>query len=207
MGRSNNNSDSNKPPHQTFTEKTDLTTLAATPHESSEGPQAKRMRAEMRRKILAVLERPPRTTTSRKSRASSSHHQGKSRHTHQENVTMAKHLEVELFRIAATWEQYQDESTLEARLNHLAAMCSRRRTAWQQPARDRRLRCQMLELIRKLIIQRLSPDASRDYVEHRVPLLAQHVEQALYRQASTHHEYADKTTLMKRMNKLAMQQK
>lgn len=124
---------------------------------------------------------------------------------HNSNVVKAKVLEKHLFRVAATWNEYRDESTLERRLITVAQLWRERQKAWRNETKDACVRRRMLVQVRKLIVTRLPTDyaAKQHYLQTRVKLMTQQVEMLLYREASSQAAYMDDTTLCLRMDDLA----
>ena len=120
---------------------------------------------------------------------------------------MAKVLEAHLFRTAATWEEYMDERTLSKRLQYIVHHCRRRKCAWQRERVDHALRRYMIGKVQRLIQLRLPLDLAEDetYVEESLPVMAQCVEAAMYREARTRQEYADTETLTYRLHGMALE--
>eukprot|EP00977_Amphora_coffeiformis_P013896 scaffold3784_cov174-Amphora_coffeaeformis.AAC.1 len=162
--------------------------LAQKASASSQTPIAKRIRAELRRKIIKLLIQSRRVENPSCSIATTD--------ICRALIDMAQNLENNLFHKAETWDEYHDESTLAKRCSFVVAQdCQRQQTLWKgrNTNTDQRLRDEITSIIHRMYTQRLPPGTTQAYKDTHVPLIAQAIERAFYREAKTRREYADKS--------------
>ena len=186
-----------------------LDMLAADHHEGhdakAQAPDQETTRAHIRAKIVEALDKAYRKRDEKLRRL----HPTKKLPPRNDLQAQAEILEHHLYHTTSTWAAYQDESTLNRRLQSLVQLrrkC-RRKPVWQEENGDHALRCQMIEHVKDLIQKRLPQYLvdNKKYILHRLPLMAQCVEEIMYREATSRQEYADFENLTSRLHCLALE--
>ena len=174
--------------------------LALAQNARIQSPTVNRIRAILRRKIIKLLIQSRRLDNPFCAVATTE--------TYRTLITMAQNVENDLFQNAVTWSEYQDGSTLAQRCSAvLAEDCQRQQTLWEgrNTDADTSLRDEMTSIIQRMYTLRLPPGTTNAYRETQVPLIAQAIEKAFYREAKTRREYADKSTVWFRLDDLALE--
>jgi hypothetical protein len=112
---------------------------------------------------------------------------------------VTKKLEQDLYSDADSMAEYNDHSTLPARLDRIASKVRdmTEKKSWRNPEQDKPIRKTVITKIDNLMRQ-IKPEANEEWLG-KLPEMSKRLEDKLYRRAASMAEYSDESTLMARL--------